>query len=50
MATAPPEHSNPFTASFEYSNITEEQENDLKSSLIIMTVVFKEKLNKSLKK
>ena len=46
---ASPEPSYPTTASPEYSDITEAQENDLKSNLMKMTDAFKEEMSKSLK-
>jgi hypothetical protein len=44
----PSENSYPITAALEIL-ITEAQENDLKSNLIKITEVFKEKTNKSIK-
>jgi spore germination protein YaaH len=44
-----PEPSYPITAHPGYSNTVEAQENDLKSNLMKMIVVFKEQINKLLK-
>jgi hypothetical protein len=46
----PTEPSYPTTASPEYPNTPESQESNFKSNLIKMTEVFKEEINKALKK
>jgi hypothetical protein len=47
---APPGHSYPTTANPEYSNTVKAQEDDVKYNLIKMMDVFKQEINKSLKK
>lgn len=47
---APPEHSYPTTASPEYSNTREAQENDLKTNFVKMTEEMKKKSLKEIEK